>query len=240
MEKLRRALWLLPLILCFPKMVAAADYPIFVPGSTILFIGDSITDGGRARTGNDYNHIMGQSYPFLIAAELGCRLAERNLTFINRRISGNTVLDLKSRWQTDVLNLKPDVLSILIGVNDTFFSKGETFEQYEPTYDALIAQTLATLPNIRIILGEPFLLPVGAFKENYAAKLAELKKRQDVVERLAAKYHLPIVRYQPAFDAACKRAPADHWCWDGVHPHYAGHALMADEWLKTAAALQKP
>ena len=150
------------------------------------------------------------------------------------------MLDLKSRWQTDVLNLKPDVLSILIGVNDTFFSKGETFEQYEPTYDALIAQTLATLPNIRIILGEPFLLPVGAFKGNYAAKLAELKKRQEVVERLAAKYHLPVVRYQPAFDAACKRAPADHWCWDGVHPHYAGHALMADEWLKTIAAPQKP
>lgn len=212
-------------------------FPVLRQNATIVFIGDSITDGGRARTGNDYNHTMGQSYPFILSSTLGNRLAERDLTFINRGISGNTVTDLRARWQSDVLDLKPDVLSILVGVNDSLFAKGETFEQFEPIYDQLLHDTLAALPNTHIVLGEPFLLPVGKFKDNYAANLAEVKKRQDVVARLAAKYKLPLIRYQAAYNEACKRAPADHWSWDGVHPHYAGHALMADEWLKTVSAL---
>ena len=101
------------------------------PGGTIDFIGDSITDGGRARTGHDYNHTMGQSYAFVLAATLGNRLAERNLTFLNRGISGNRVLDLQARWQRDVLDVKPDLLSILVGVNDTFWARGETLAQFQ-------------------------------------------------------------------------------------------------------------
>ena len=97
--------------------------------------------------------------------------------------------------------------------------------------------TLAALPNIRIVLGEPFLLPVGKYQASYAATLAEVKKRQDVVARLAAKHHLPLIRYQAIFDRACARAPAAHWSWDGVHPHYAGHGLMAEAWLETMGAL---
>jgi len=128
--------------------------------------------------------------------ELGYRYAERNLWFINRGIRGNRVLDLAKRWQADVLDLKPDVLSILIGINDTFFRNGETLEQYETTYNKLIADTLAALPKIRSILGEPFLPPVGKFKDNYQSQLAELKKRQDVVDRLTTKYYLPLIRYQ--------------------------------------------
>ena len=222
-----------------PTLAAPADdMPLLKPGSTVLLIGDSITDGGRAKTGNDYNHTMGQSYSFIISAQLGYRFAERNLTFINRGIGGNRTIDLAARWQTDVIDLKPDVLSILIGVNDTFWAKNMTFEQFEPTYDSLISQTLAALPNVRIILGEPFLLPVGKFKDDYPAKLAELKKRQEVVARLAAKYKLPLIRYQSLFDEALKRAPADHWCWDGVHPHYAGHALMADAWMKVLGSMK--
>ena len=215
-------------------------FPVLRPKSTVVLIGDSITDGGRARTGRDYNHTMGQSYAFLIAGMLGDQLAERNLTFINRGISGNTVPDLQARWKADVLDLKPDFLSILVGVNDTFFQKGaeETVEQYEQGYDKLLGDTLAALPGVKIVLGQPFLLPVGKFKDNYATSLAKLKERQAVVDRLAAKYHLPVIRYQETFDAACRRAPADHWSWDGVHPHYAGHALMAREWMKTVSLLK--
>jgi lysophospholipase L1-like esterase len=218
---------------------AAPTLPVLHPKDTVVLIGDSITDGGRARTGNDYNHTMGQSYAFVIAAILGDQLAERDITFINRGISGNCVPDLQARWKTDVLDLKPNFLSILVGVNDTFFPKngGETVEQYEQGYDKLLSETLAALPGVKIVLGQPFLLPVGKFKDTYAASLAELKKRQVVVERLAAKYHLPVVRYQEAFDAACRRAPADHWTWDGVHPHYAGHGLMAEEWMETVATM---
>lgn len=215
-------------------------FPVLRPKNTVVLIGDSITDGGRARKGRDYNHTMGQGYAFILAATLGDQLAERDLTFINRGISGDTIPDLQARWKVDVLDLKPDFLSILIGVNDTFTPKGtgETVEQYEQGYDKLLGDTLAALPGVKIVLGQPFLLPVGRFKDNYATSFAKLKERQAVVDRLAAKYRLPVIRYQETFDAASRRAPADHWLWDGIHPHYAGHGLMAREWMKTVSAMR--
>ena len=227
--------WSIPVSL--PAASEDSSLPVLRAKDTVVFIGDSITDGGRARTGNDYNHTMGQSYAFIIAATLGTRLAEQDLTFINRGISGNTVTDLQARWQTDVIALKPDVLSILVGINDTFSSKGETLEQFEQRYDQILRDTLAALPKVRIILGEPFVLPVGKYKDNFAATRAEVEKRQRVVASLAAKYHLPIVHYQKAFDEAQNQAPAGHWSWDGIHPHYAGHGLVADEWLRTVGQL---
>jgi len=225
--------------LCAAPASMSAAFPVLRPKSTVVFIGDSITDGGRARTGRDYNHTMGQSYPFILSAMLGDQLAERDITFINRGISGNTVPDLQARWKTDVLDLKPDFLSILIGVNDTLYPKGggETVERYEQGYDKLLSETLAALPGVKIVLGQPFLLPVGNFKDTYSVSFAHLKERQAVVDRLAAKYHLPVIRYQEMFDAACRRAPADHWTWDGVHPHYAGHDLMAKAWMETVSAM---
>jgi lysophospholipase L1-like esterase len=218
---------------------AAGDLPILQKNAVILFQGDSITDGGRQRTGSDYNHIMGQCYAYIIAADVGAIYPEKNFTFVNRGISGNTVLDLTARWQTDTLALKPNLLSILVGVNDTFFSKQpEPIEQFRDAYDKLLSDTLAALPGVKIVLGQPFLLPVGKFKDQYPAKLAELKQRADVVAQLASKYHLPLIRYQDVFDQACSKAPADHWSWDGVHPTYAGHGLMAQAWLTTVNALQ--
>jgi lysophospholipase L1-like esterase len=217
---------------------AQQPLPTFHPNDIIVFQGDSITDGGRQRTGNDFNHIMGQDYAYILAAQIGLEYPDRNLTFVNRGIGGEQVRDLAARWQTDTLDLKPSLLSILVGINDTLIKgdKSETLEQYEATYDALLAKTIAALPATRIVLGEPFILPVGKYKDNYAAQLAEVKKRQEVVAKLAAKYHLPLIHYQQTFDEACKKAPADHWSWDGVHPTYAGHALMAQEWLKTISA----
>ena len=130
------------------------------------------------------------------------------------------------------------MLSILIGINDTLSTgeKAETVERYQATYDKLLADTIAALPKTKIVLGEPFLLPVGKEKATYAANLLELKKRQAVVAQLAAKYHLPVIHFQQAFDDACQKAPPDHWSWDGIHPTYAGHALMAQEWLRTVTA----
>jgi len=201
------------------------------PNAVVLFQGDSITEGGRW-PGDDPNHIMGQDYAYMVAGQLGLDYAGRNLVFVNRGVSGNTVLDLQKRWKADIIDLHPDVLSILVGVNDTFYSNGETVETYEQVYDALIADTLRQLPDVKIILGESFLMPVRSYAEDYAAKRALLAQRQAVVERLAVKYHLPLVRYQDVFDAALKDAPADHWSWDGVHPTYAGHALMARAWIE--------
>lgn len=218
-------------VLLAGPVVAKPRLAALPPQTVVLFQGDSITEGGRWQ-GNDFNHIMGQSYDYIIAAQLGLDYPERNLTFINRGVSGNTVADLEKRWQSDVMGLKPDVLSLLVGVNDTFYSGGETVETYEATYDRLIATTLQQLPNVKIILGEPFLMPVASYQADYESKRAELALRQAAVERLAAKYHLPLIRYQDAFDEAVKRAPASHWSWDGVHPTYAGHGLMAREWIR--------
>lgn len=235
---MKTALRLALLLAATLPAVAQQGLPFLYPNETILFQGDSITDGGRARTGNDYNHTMGQDYAYILAAELGARYPERNLAFINRGISGNRVADLLPRWQMDTLDLKPGLLSLLIGVNDTLAigERAETVEQYEAGYDKLLADMLAALPGVKIILGEPFLLPVGKYKADYAVQLAEVAKRRAVVYKLAAKYHLPVVPYQQAFDRAMKTTPADHWSWDGVHPTYAGHGLMAQEWLKAAAA----
>jgi lysophospholipase L1-like esterase len=176
---------------------AQQPMPVFRPNDVILFQGDSITDGGRQRTGSDFSHIMGQDYEYILAAEIGADYPERNLTFLNRGIGGDRVVDLAARWQGDTLDLRPNLLSILIGVNDTLMTgeKAESVEQYESAYDKLLAATIAALPSAKIALGEPFLLPVGKQKADYAATLIEVKKRQAVLMRLAAKYHLPVVPY---------------------------------------------
>ncbi|MBN9616985.1 MAG: SGNH/GDSL hydrolase family protein [Acidobacteriales bacterium] len=225
-------------LLCCSSFAVAQPLGFLHKGNTLLFQGDSITDGGRQRTGSDYNHIMGQDYAYILAAEIGSRYPERGLIFVNRGISGDRVIELAARWQKDTLDLKPNLLSILVGINDTLGRgpRSETIEEYERTYDKLLADTISALPGTRIVLGEPFLLPVGKHKDDYATEMVEVKKRQAVVERLAARYHLPIVLYQDAFDAARAKAPADHWSWDGVHPTYAGHGLMAQEWLRTVDA----
>lgn len=207
--------------------------PQFGSGTRILFQGDSITDGNRGRN-TDPNHILGHGYQFLIAAKFGEAQAERRLVFLNRGISGNKVSDLARRWTADTLALKPDVLSILIGVND--LNAGVSLADYERQYDELLAATTNALPAVKLVLGEPFGLPVGKYGENWPKVQADLAARQAAVARLGAKYHAAVVRYQRAFDEAIQRAPADYWIWDGVHPTYAGHQLMADEWMRTVRA----
>jgi lysophospholipase L1-like esterase len=220
------------------NVTAQQPLPFLHAHDVILFQGDSITDGGRQRTGSDYNHIMGQDYAYLLAAQIGAESPQRELVFLNRGISGDRVPDLAARWQEDTVALHPQLLSILVGVNDVFAEgdRAQTAEQFEATYDHLLAETIAALPATRIVLGQPFVLPVRNHKAGFAAELARMKTFQTAVDRLAAKYHLPVVRYQDALDAACAKAPPEHWTWDGVHPTYAGHGLMAIEWRKTVDA----
>jgi lysophospholipase L1-like esterase len=184
---------------------------------------------------------MGQDYGYILAAEIGFESPERDLDFINRGIGGDRVIDLAARWKTDTLDMHPQLLSILVGVNDTLGSgdRAETVEQFRTTYDTLLAQTIAALPSTKIVLGEPVMMPVGKYKDTYATWMIELKQRQAVVAELGKKYHLPVIDYQDAFNAALSKAPADHWSWDGVHPTYAGHGLMAQLWLKTVDSTWK-
>ena len=161
----------------------------------------------------------------------GQRFPERKLTFLNRGISGNKVTDLAARWQKDALDLKPDVLSILIGIND---SGHIPLEEYEQIYDKLLVDAKAANPNIHFILCEPFYLPKDGRKEG-DERDQDIKKRQAIVAKLAGKHQAALVKFQKVFDDACKRAPAQYWVWDAVHPTYSGHQLMADEWIRTAS-----
>jgi len=221
------------------SFAADNDAAIFQAGNRILFQGDSITDGGRGRN-NDLNHVLGHSYAFLVAAKYGAAYPERKLEFFNRGISGNKVPDLLNRWQTNTIDLKPTVVSILIGVNDIWHplndGKEVSVAKYEEGYDKLIAQTVAALPNAKIILLEPFITPGRATSPKWDVWQGHVKQFQAVVTKLGVKYKAPVVKLQRVFDEASKRAPAAYWVFDGVHPTYAGNQLIADEWARVAAA----
>lgn len=218
---------------------APPDVPIFQPHSRILFQGDSITDGGRARNG-DSHQALGTSYALLIAARYGATYPERDLVFFNRGVSGNKVPQLAERWQQDTLDLKPTVVSILIGVNDIWHplndGKEVSAEAFESAYDRLLAETVAALPHVKLVLGEPFILPGKATRPKWEAWQGHLKQFQAIVEKLGAKYHAPVIHYQQLFNDAVKRAPAEYWLADGVHPTNAGNQLMADAWVRTVNA----
>ena len=217
------------------RSVAKDTWPVFPKNARILFQGDSITDGNRGRTA-DPNHILGHGYQFIIASDFAGHFPELNLTFVNRGVSGNTVSDLAVRWQKDTLDVHPDVLSVLIGVNDVNSALGATnrvsAERFESEYDSILAQARAANPQIQFMLCEPFILPGRANQGHWEDWQADIRKLQQVVGKLAAKYQAPVVHFQKIFNDATNRAPVRYWIWDGVHPTYAGHQLMADEWVR--------
>ncbi len=200
--------------------------------TVILFQGDSITDCGRGRDINEPNVALGGGYPQMIAARLLSTRVEQNYQIYNRGISGNRVVDLYARWKIDALNLSPDVISILIGVNDTwheFGSKnGVEPERYEKIYRELLSWTLDVLPKTKLILCEPFVLACGAVTPDW---LPEINERRRIVRELAAEFSAIFVPFQSVLDRAVQKAPPEYWLRDGVHPTYAGHALLTDAWL---------
>ena len=217
------------ILLLAPSASSQAVEPIaaFAPTARILFQGDSITDGNRGRNA-DPNHILGHGYVFIIAARHGAAFPESKLDFMNRGVSGNTVLDLEKRWEKETLDLKPDILSVLIGVNDS--SRTISLEQYEQVYDKLLTEARARNPKIKLVLCEPFFLNHLATTPASGSPNADVVKRQEIVAKLAARHDAALVHFQKVLDEACQRAPANHWIWDGVHPTYSGHQLLADEW----------
>lgn len=205
-------------------------------GAVILFQGDSITDGNRGRS-EDPNHIMGHGYAFSIAGRIGAGFPEKRYHFYNRGTSANKVTDLEQRWHADTLDLKPDVLSILVGVNDCnsiVFNRqpSVSVEEFEKVYDELLEKTRDEFPEIILVLCEPFVLKVGRMKEKWEDSYSDMVKRQEVVRKLSQKYDAVFVGFQEVFDKACEKISCDYWIWDGVHPTVAGHELMAREWLK--------
>ena len=224
-------------VLFIPGAAEAASSDIATPkkGYTFLFQGDSITDGNRTRN-NDWNHVMGHGFAYLISSRLWFDQPEKEFHFFNRGISGNKITDLSERWETDTLNLKPDLINLLVGINDTEAAvKGEkenTPQQFETDYRSVLEKTRKELPDVQLVFCVPFVLPVGRVKDKWEIYQNELKPRQEIVKKLAKEFDGICIDFQKSFDDALKKAPADYWIWDGIHPMPAGHELMARQWIK--------
>ncbi len=201
----------------------------------ILFQGDSITDARRDREGiNGYGPDMGCGYAALIAGKLLAANLDREFSCFNRGISGNRVVDLYARWKVDALNLKPDLLSVLIGVNDTWhefaFENGVELDRYERIYRMLLEWTRAELPEVKLVLCEPFCLKSELVTDEW---MAEVAARGVIVKKLAAEFDATFVPLQQLLeDAAAKAGDNLKILRDGVHPTLAGAQIIADQWLK--------
>ncbi|GAA0546765.1 SGNH/GDSL hydrolase family protein [Chitinophaga japonensis] len=202
--------------------------------AVVLFQGDSITDAGRKRSEMEPNNTgaLGHGYAFLAAASLLEQHAGKNLKIYNKGISGNKVYQLAERWDADCLDLKPDVLSILIGVND-FWHKlngnyDGTIQKYRDDFKALLTRTKEKLPNVQLIIGEPFAVTgVKAVDDRWYPDFNEYRQ---AAREIAASFNAVFIPYQSVFDKAQKTAPGAYWTGDGVHPSIAGAALMAEAW----------
>ena len=222
--------------------VPGYDYrrPSFKKGSRLLFQGDSITDMKWGRNQADRNHYLGHSYVYLIAARLGVEMPETELEFFNRGHSGNTVIDLRKRWAKDAIDMKPDLLSILIGTNDIARAgaKGMDLETWEADYRGLLDASRDSNPDLRIVLLDPFVLPVGKLANADAWKIRKngVDQLGVIVAKIAKDYQAVHINTRNIFDDAAKSAPPAHWMWDGIHPLPQGHELIARHWLQEVSA----
>jgi acyl-CoA thioesterase I len=198
---------------------------------TILFTGDSITDCGRKR---DVADDLGFGYAAFTAAHLRSRLASPDLKIFNRGIGGNRACDLLGRVENDLLALKPTVVSILIGINDTWrrydSNKPTTAEAFERDY-RLVLEAIKEKLQARIVLLEPFLLHVPVDRYPWRE---DLNPKIEVTRKLAVEFGAELLPLDGLFAQAATQAPAAYWANDGVHPTAAGHALIAETWLENA------
>jgi lysophospholipase L1-like esterase len=210
---------------------------VITKGNTILFQGDSITDARRDKKRENHandSKAFGRGYVYSIASQLLAEYPSDNLKIYNRGISGNKVFQLADRWDKDCLTVKPDVLSILIGVNDIWHAlKGKsdgTVEKYEKDYAELLKRTRKELPDVKLVICEPFVLRCGAVNDKW---FPEFDKYRAAARKMATDFNAVFVPFQSMFDKAVRQAPANHWAADGVHPTMAGVYLMAQKWLDT-------
>lgn len=206
---------------------------------TILFQGDSITDCYRTKENDLHN---GTGYATRVSAQLSYDFpGEYNL--LNRGISGNRITDLYSRIKIDIINLKPDYISILIGVNDVWHEvarqNGVAADKFEKIYNMLIEEIKEELPDVKIMILEPFVLKGSATEEEWEFFKTETAKRAQAAKRVAEKHNLVFVPLQEKFDEMAAKQPEPYWTWEGVHPSAAGHELIARKWLEGFNELNK-
>ncbi|MCF7956008.1 MAG: SGNH/GDSL hydrolase family protein [Phycisphaerae bacterium] len=217
-----------------------AKGPFIKKNATVLFQGDSITDAGRDRKRGDIANdpgALGRGYAFNIASQLLAERPNDNLKFFNRGNSGWKVPQLASSWDRNCIAIKPDVLSIMIGVNDYWHTvafgrkfKG-TVGTYERDYRALLNRTVKELPGIKLVVCEPYALRCG--KHINDSWFPTFDHYRAVSKKLADEFGALFVPFQSILEkAATKDKPLEYWAGDGIHPSKPGAELMAQEWLK--------
>ena len=208
-------------------------------GTTILFQGDSITDAGRDKKNQIANQqkALGAGYAWMAASHLLIKNPQLNLTIHNRGISGNKVHQLANRWDKDCLDLKPDILSIMIGVNDIWHGLNGKYEgtvkTYEDDFLSLMERTRKALPKTQFVICEPFVLRCGAVNDKW---FPEFDRYRAAARKVADQNNATFVPFQSMFDEAVQYAPPKHWAGDGVHPSSHGASLMAHFWTQSVQA----
>jgi acyl-CoA thioesterase I len=207
---------------------------IFQKGDLVLFQGDSITDRGRDRANGED---MGCGYAMMAAAWFQAVHPELQVSFLNRGNSGNRAKDLAERWPEDCIDLRPDWVSIMIGINDTW----RRFDKNDPTSTAAFEKSYRSILTgarrdikAKFVLVEPFLLP---YPEDRLAWREDLDPKIQVVRKLAREFQAVYVPLDGLFAQAATRRNPHFWAQDGVHPTNAGHALIARAWLQAVGAL---
>jgi lysophospholipase L1-like esterase len=217
-----------------PGSVSVSDF--FSKDDVVLFQGDSITDAGRNREREYPNDAssFGGGYASLIASWLLEELAPYNLTIYNRGISGNKVYQLAERWDKDCLLLNPNVLSILIGVNDYWHKRNGRYDGtpgvYGTDYRALLQRTRDALPDVKLVICEPFILTETTAVDD--SWVEPFRAYQEAARTIAEEFGAVWVPFQTAFTKASEIAHPSYWAHDGVHPSMAGAQLMAETWLE--------
>ena len=207
----------------------------FEDGMTMLFQGDSVTDTGRDRSIASGMECLGNGYPKVFASVYNTLFPENKVTFVNRGVSGDRTNHLLERYEKDFKAVKPDVISIMIGINNTWrnFDGGEDYcsaERFEAEYEELLAKIKADMPDARIMLIEQFAFTAHPDRNTWQE---DLDAKREATRRLAFKYADWFV---PMYDLMTASAAEDFDMYelsrDGVHPEYTGHALIATEMLK--------
>ncbi|NJI74241.1 SGNH/GDSL hydrolase family protein [Sphingobacterium kitahiroshimense] len=228
--------------ICYPSTLFPANVRLDdnlrakVKNLVFLFQGDSITDGNRGRS-LDPNHIMGHGYAYSVSSRIGADFPDQGFEFYNRGISGNKVSDLLKRWEEDTIALKPDVLSILVGINDVIFSvntlKGESIlADFEQEYRFLLQKARRSNPEVLLVLGLPFVYPISNIKNNWDLYEKGVSQQCQVIKKLANEFDAILLDYKLIFDQAIKKMPVNYWIWDGIHPTVFGHELMSRYWIE--------
>ena len=248
-----KPLALLATILLVSTMAMAAH-------KRVLYIGDSITDGGWGRSGGlmkptsernltDLNHLYGHSFMMLCAAHYMSLCPDSDYVFINRGISGNTLADVAARWQPDALDLQPDVVTLLVGTNDADRYLAQRaknpdivfdYPAWQQQYEQLLSQLQAQNPHVKIILGTPFVDQGGNIgnRPDFAERRDIIARLARIIEDIARRHGAALLPYHEMFASLVQSQPRPHyWIWDGIHPTAAGHQRMADLWIATADRL---